>query len=170
MDRMLGIIQLSITKFTRCQSGEARERDMAHYKSKKSSPRHEAQISQFPWMKEQSQLAQRREKAATTHLDNVNVELAIAKMKIEELERDKDQDKVAYLENTNADLASQIRSLEAKLKMKDDYIKSLNVNETREFNDVVSREGNEMTRMNQKAAHLERMIMIWLTHPMLTLA
>ena len=97
MDRMLGIIQLSITKFTRCQSGEARERDMAHYKSKKSSPRHEAQISQFPWMKEQSQLAQRREKAATTHLDNVNAELAIAKMKIEELERDKDQDKMAYL-------------------------------------------------------------------------
>ena len=70
----------------------------------------------------------------------------------------------------NADMASQIRSLEAKLKMKDDYIKSLNVNETREFNDVVSREGNQMTRMNQKAAHLERMIMIWLTHPMLTLA
>ena len=39
----------------------------------------------------------------------------------------------------NADLVSQIRSLEAKLKMKDDYIKSLSVNETRESNDVVSR-------------------------------
>lgn len=123
MDRMLAIIQVAASNFILHQSDdEARRRDMEHYKLKNSSPSHEAQIAHFKWMKEQSELAERREKAATNQLDDINKELAVAKKRIEELERDAqsnsktDQD-IGGLQEEVANLELKIENMEANEKV-----------------------------------------------------